>query len=101
MKPRPDINRLLRKHSRSHPRGAPMGARSYLKAPELKCYLQRVRMIDGDYAADGTYWGSGGDPLWCAFHTYGPNRVYVRAATRKAAIAAVLADFPEAAFFRN
>lgn len=59
-----NINAILAapEHSRSSPRGAPMGASDYMDAPESKLHLQRIRFVDGDYGPDGTYWGGGGHP---------------------------------------
>lgn len=101
MKLNVDINRILWEHPIRSPRGAPLGARNVFDAPELKCYLQRVHMIDGDYASDGTYWGGGGYPLWCAFHHYGPNRVYTRAETRAEAIVQLRAEYPAMRFIKG
>ena len=63
-------------------------------------YLQRVRFVDGDYAPDGTYWGGGGAPLWCAFTPDLSTEVYVRARSRAEAFEAVKAECPEATLFR-
>ena len=100
----PNINRILAADPRTTTRGAPLGDRNFhLAASPL--YLQRVRFIDHDYAPDGTYWGGTDTPLWCAFNgdddEYSAGhgtRIYVRAKTREAAKAAVLADFPDTVF---
>jgi hypothetical protein len=79
-------------------------------------HLQRVRLVDGDYGPDGTYWGQGSKPehrLWCAFNPenaensagdeYAPamgTRIYVRAATRADAKAAVKKDYVNVRFYR-
>ena len=52
----PNINTLLRAEPTNSSRGAPMGASSRLDDPDLPLYVQRIQFIDGDYAADGTYW---------------------------------------------
>jgi hypothetical protein len=78
-----------------------MGAASYLDAPEVKLYVQCMRLVDGDYGADGTYWGSGGDPMWCGFHPIAPNKVYVRAKDRASALVSIKEQFPEARFFKE
>lgn len=104
-----NINAILAapEHSRSSPRGAPMGASDYMDAPESKLHLQRIRFVDGDYGPDGTYWGGGGPPLWCAFTTEAPwphvlvNCVYVRAKDRAAAVAEVRTLYPGARFIRE
>ena len=105
----PGINRVLadERNDRSSRYGAPMGARNYLDNPEQRLYAQRVNFVDGDYAPDGTYWGSGGEPLWCAFSLVEgsehllSNEVYVRARDRVGALKAVRAEFPVARFLRN
>lgn len=90
----PNINQILRASCVSSARGAPMGARSRLDAPEQPLHVQRIRLVDGDYAPDGTYWGGRPSaPLWCAFTPDGANRIYVRAVTRDQAVAAVLAEW--------
>ena len=91
----PNINQTLRDSPVNSARGAPMGARNHLDDPEQPLYVQLVRMVDGDYAPDGTYWGGGSrsTPLWCGFSADGANRLYVRAATRDLAVAAIMADF--------
>jgi len=82
----PNINKILAKESVSSGYGAPMGARNIVEKSSLPLLLQRVDLVDGDYSKDGTYWGSGGEPLWCAFNQEDDNhapamgtRVYVRA----------------------
>jgi len=77
----PDINRYLRQHPRNSKYGAPMGARSVCADDDQRLYLQRVYMVDGDYAPDGTYWGGGRDvePLYCAWSPDGATTIYVRA----------------------
>lgn len=97
----PDINKILHGDPVSCKRGAPMGATSYLDAPDTPVYVQRVRFVDGDYGADGTYWGCGGDPLWCGFHPVMPNRVYARAKNRAAALVKIKAEFSEVKFINK
>jgi hypothetical protein len=63
---RTDINELLRASPVSCKYGAPMGRHARKESPE-PVHVQRVRFIDGDYSADGTYWGGGGLPLFAAF----------------------------------
>lgn len=68
--PRVNINSLLRARPRPCTYGAPMGARNRRDAdPRAKLYCQRVRLVDGDYAPDGTYWGGGRGtvPLYAVF----------------------------------
>lgn len=96
----PDINKILKAAPVHSSRGAPMGAPSYLDTPEVPLYLQRVRMVDGDYTPAGVYFGGHpAKPLWCAFSVEGDNRVYVRGKTRQDAAKAVWEDFPEAKFW--
>ena len=98
--PRIDINRLLRERPVSGRYGAPMGQANQFDPEAGPLYLQRVRFVDGDYATDGTYWGGGGEPLWCAFTAGLQTTVYVRAVSRSAALAAVVAEHPSARFHR-
>ena len=69
--------------------------------------LQRIRFVDGDYSADGTYWG-GSSPLWCAFNLDDNEfaaamgtRIFVRASSRAEAMAAVLDRYPSTKFKRS
>jgi hypothetical protein len=105
----PNINTILRGMQRSARYGAPMGRRN-CNDSNSPLYLQRVRFIDGDYAADGTYWGGGRgtDPLWCAFNgeddTFAPGRgtqIYVRAKTRAQAMAEILERYPDVTFHKE
>lgn len=66
----PNINKLLRARPVSARYGAPMGFRNRRDAPPgTRLYCQRVRPVDGDYSADGTYWGFGRGtaPLYAVF----------------------------------
>ena len=97
----PDINLILRLDPRSCKYGAPMGARDY-RENESPLYLQRLRLVDYNYGADGTYWGcwsrkTGG--MYCAFNEQ--SRVYIRAKNRNDAAAMILEDYPDARFFRG
>lgn len=97
----PDINKILKAEyvPGQNSRGSPMGTANYLQEPENKMYVQRIRMIDGDYSGDGTYWGGKpSEPLYCAFDAEGQNRLYYRGKTREAAIKALLIDYPQAQF---
>ncbi len=106
----PDINKILRKNPRSGKFGAPLGARNHHDSTS-RVYLQRIRFVDGDYGADGTYWGQGSkasDRLWCAFNGYDDpdfevaqgTRAYVRAATREEAKTGLLETYPDMEFIR-
>ena len=84
----PDINKLLRARPRPGRYGAPLGARNvYTAAPGAKLYSQRVRFVDGDYASDGTYWGSGGGPLYAVFSADLETLAYFRARNSRDALA--------------
>ena len=100
-----NINAILRAHPRSSKYGAPMGERNTADSV-TPLHLQRIHFVDGDYAPDGTYWGGGGGALWCAFNgtdcpEYAPamgTRIYVRARSRGAAMAAILEEYPGVTF---
>ena len=91
--PTPDINKILADNPVSATRGAPLGAINF-HASNSPLYLQRLRLVDGDYGADGTYWGATVfNDVWCAFNgeddDYAPargSRIYVRAKNRKEAV---------------
>lgn len=98
----PDINQILRATPRSCSRGAPLGAGNTFDEDSGPLYVQRINFIDGDYAADGTYWGGRPSaPLWCGFSFDGLSRVYVRAHNRDEAIAVIVSDHPTARFARG
>lgn len=62
-------------------------------------YVQRIHLVDGDYAPDGTYWGRTEDALWCVFSDM--NRIYVRAKNRKEAITLVEETYPGVMFHKR
>lgn len=97
----PNINKLLKAEPRSSKYGAPMGAADRFDNVEELLYLQRIRFVDGDYAADGTYWGRipGGPDLWCAFSEM--NRIYMRATDRKHAIYLIQDAYPGVQFHKS
>lgn len=108
----PDINQILRDAPRSGRYGAPMGASDVypVNEPWPRLLLQRVRFIDGDYAADGTYWGGGRgtEPLWCAFNGAGGDylpgmgvRLYVRGYHRDRAAERLAVSYPDIVFVRG
>lgn len=99
----PNINTHLKAHPRNSRYGAPMGSGSYLDAPEVPLYVQRVNFIDGDYAPDGTYWGGGrgSEPLYCGWSPEAENMVYVRAVNRADALRGIAEEFPEATFLKH
>jgi len=103
----PDINKILARpeNSVSSRYGAPMGQSNQIFGSPEKLYLQRIRFVDGDYSADGTYWGGGRDTpaLWCAFSPEDtkndvPIRVFVRARNREEAKQNVLDELNEEGF---
>ena len=94
-----DINKILKAEPRNNKYGAPLGASNYVNTTEEKLYLQRIVFVDGDYAADGTYWGKTDVPLWCAFSDN--NRIYVRASTRSNAISLVQKIHPDMQFYKK
>jgi len=82
----PDINKLLRAWPRSSRCGAPMGYCNHNDAPEdARRYCQRVRFVDSDYGADGTYWG-GGARLYAVFTADLETLCYYRACDRADAL---------------
>lgn len=99
----PDINALLRASPRTSRYGAPLGASNTVGDPTQPCHLQRLRLVDGDYGADGTYWGnspSHGD-VWAAFTPDLATLIYVRAKSRRGAIDAVFEIEPCVAFIKG
>lgn len=81
-----DINKLLRVSPVNSRYGAPMGRYDRI-GPESGLYCQRVYFQDGDYPADGTYWDSGGGPLYAAFSPDLETLCFVRAGSRATAVA--------------
>ena len=101
-----NINKWLKNHPVSCKYGAPLGDRGERGDPDYpyKFYLQRIRMVDGDYDPAGTYWGSsrGSKPLWgyMAEDDEGLVRGFVRAMSRVSAKARITDEYPKARFFR-
>lgn len=86
----PRINSLLHARPRPCTYGAPLGYHNHDDAPpEARRYCQRVQLIDGDYGADGTYWGGGRDvlPLYAVFTADLETLCYFRARNRAEALA--------------
>lgn len=101
-----NINQWLKNHPVSCKYGAPLGDRGERGDPDYpyKFYLQRIRMVDGDYDPAGTYWGGGRGtaPLW-GFMGEDDQllvRGFVRATNRVSAKARVSERYPNARFFR-
>jgi hypothetical protein len=81
--------------------GAPMGrytGPNYLETSAGRLYLRRIRLNSGGYDAGGAYWGIGA-PLWYAEDQDG-NSQFFRAASREAAKAEIVANWPDARFYR-
>ena len=95
----PNITNILRDLPINSRYGAPMGACDFIDDIDATLYLQRIKFVDGDYSADGTYWGGYPSPsLRCAF-SLGQNgnlanRMFVRARTRNEAKAVIGANQP-------
>ena len=67
----------------------------------MTMYLQRVRLVDGDYDLGGAYWGGPPSlPPFCAWAEDDEARVFVRAKDRNVAKLEVKRCFPNAKFFR-
>jgi hypothetical protein len=67
----------------------------------IKMHLVRVHLDAGGYDAGGSYWGIG-EPLYQAFGECDDGFVgtYVRGLTRHQAKSRVLADYPNARFYK-
>lgn len=86
--------------------GSQMGRRSWhghdAETP-VKCYMRRLKWVDGDYDEQGAYWGGGqGDFIyWANFYIGDTNEdIFVRAFTRDEAKAKVRESLPKARFHR-
>jgi len=70
------------------------------KAKTPMLYLQRLRMVDGDYDTGGAYWGGPCEQgsMYCAFSGKGtdPIQVFVRARTAADAVRMVFEKIPRA-----
>ena len=99
-----NINKWLKNNPVSCKRGAPLGDAGERGDPDYpyKFYLQRIRMVDGDYDPAGTYWGGGCEPLrgYMAEDDEGLVRGFVRAMSRVSAKARITDEYPNARFFR-
>ena len=100
-----DINAKLKADPVNCSRGADIGRRDWglIEHHErpMTMYLQRVRLVDGDYDLGGAYWGGPPSlPMFCAWAEDDEARVFVRAKDRTAAKLEVKECFPNAQFFR-
>lgn len=79
--------------------GAPMGRVSIVTDCDGKVSLRRVPLNSGGYDRGGAYWGHPNDLYWVGDESGGLD-MFIRAKSRAAAKAAVLADWPGAKFYR-
>lgn len=87
------------------PTGSSMGRRSsHVQSDEkVKCYLRKLRWVDGDYDEQGAYWGyvSGTHIYWCNFDLGDSNEdIFVRATSRDDAKQQIKEQLPNAVFFK-
>lgn len=103
MKRTPGINALLRAHPVNSRYGAPLGASSSVGDLTQPCHLQRLRLVDGDYGADGTYWGNSPShgAVWACFTPDLATLIYVRAKSRRGAMDAVFEVEPCITFIKG
>lgn len=82
--------------------GAPLGRHGHDEGallPGDRVYLRRLRLDSGGYDEGGAYWGHG-QPIYWAYALDGALDITMRARTRDAVKAALLADYPGIKFFR-
>jgi len=85
--------------------GSTMGRRSWRgrdSETPVKCYLKKLKWVDGDYDEQGAYWGytPGTNIYWANFDIGDTNEdIFVRASSRDDAKAQVRARLPKATFF--
>lgn len=105
------INALLAASPRDGSRGAPMGDPGYARCDNFsRMRCERLRMLDGDYGPDGTYWGCGSRArgyMYVCFNgatddygVAGGFIKYYRATSRADAIAQCLVGYPNLIFLR-
>ncbi len=101
-----NINKWLKDRPVSCRYGAPMGDVGEKGDPSYpyKFHLQRIRMVDGDYDASGTYWG-GGPGIEPLYGFMGEDddvlvRGFVRAWSRDDAKLQVRMQYTNARFYR-
>lgn len=101
-----NINQWLKNHPISCKYGAPFGDAGEKGVWDYpyKFYLQRIRMVDGDYDLAGTYWGGGRGtmPLWGYMGEDDEVLVrgFVRAKDRTSAKAYIREYYPNARFYK-
>jgi hypothetical protein len=82
--------------------GAPMGRMNRpIDNDEQRFYLQRLKVVDGDYDQGGAYWGfgRGSQPVYRYMPENLEGEGFVRAKNRKDAKAKILERYPRARFF--
>lgn len=94
-----NINKLLRDRPVSCKYGSPMGMRNEYADNGTPLYLQRVYLYGG-YAPDGTYWGNQNN-MYCAFSADFSTRIFVRANSRRDAIAKLTANYDGIKFLKG
>jgi hypothetical protein len=79
--------------------GAPMGRRTIIpdKNAKVKLHLVRLNFVDSAYDSMGAYWGMG-NPIYRAVNN--DNEIFVRAIDRIHAKKQILAQMPNATFYR-
>lgn len=106
------INTILNRQRVNCSRGAPMGDCGFIhdEQPFTRMRCERLRMVDGDYGPDGTYWGyspSHGRMYVIfngeneKFEPAGGLLKYYRAKNRADAIAQFQAEYPGYKFTRG
>lgn len=82
-----------------------MGRRSWrghdVSGP-VKCYMRKLKWVDGDYDEQGAYWGfvPGTAIYWCNFDIVDTNEdIFVRATSRQDAKEQIRQQLPLAKFF--
>lgn len=86
-----NINKLLRNNPVSCKYGAPMGMHNEWADDDKPLYLQRVYLYGG-YSLDGTYWGNPNN-MYCAFSPDFRTRIFIRANSRRDAVAKLSAEY--------
>lgn len=85
-----NMNQWLKANPRNSRYGAPLGTRDDPLDEEVPVHVERLKLVDGGYLLDGTYYGSSpthGD-VYAVWQDAGSLRraAYIRARTRKQAL---------------
>lgn len=94
-----NINKMLRDRKVSCKYGSPMGMRNEWADDDKPLYLRRVYLSQG-YAPDGTYWGNPNN-MYCAFNADFSTRIFIRANSRRDAIAKLTANHDGIKFLKG